>query len=265
MARTCRVKLDKDAHYHLMSRINNKLHLLRDNKLKRQIVDRLKKIAIFTGIKLDAYCIMDNHFHIVCSVVKPEGEISENEVLKRIKVLKGERFAKKIAAEWEMYRSSGLESEVKRSKDNWVKKMYDISQMIKIFKETINVLYKRHYEHTGSLWEGRFRSTVVEDGKYLATCIKYVELNPVRAKMVRRAKEYEFSSHNVGMLAGSVPDVVERVIAEKKMPQITCGIVFGSFEYVAAMTHRGIGTRPRHVCEMMFSSHGHILAGVKVA
>ena len=48
--------------------------------------------------------------------------------------------------------------------------------------------------YVGSIWSGRFKSTLVEDGRYLATCIRYVELNPVRAGMVTRADAYAYSS-----------------------------------------------------------------------
>ena len=43
----------------------------------------------------------------------------------------------------------------------------------------------RTYKRTGTLWEGRFKSSVVSNDEYLLTCGKYIELNPVRAKMVK--------------------------------------------------------------------------------
>jgi REP element-mobilizing transposase RayT len=76
MARTLRIKPDTDTHYHLMSRINNKKFLFKRANLKRDIVRTLKKIAFFSGIAIDAYCIMDDHFHLVCTVKKPEGILS---------------------------------------------------------------------------------------------------------------------------------------------------------------------------------------------
>ncbi|MEN8712347.1 MAG: hypothetical protein ABF326_09135 [Arenicellales bacterium] len=40
------------------------------------------------------------------------------------------------------------------------------------------------YGRTGTLWEGRFKSAVVATDRYLLTCYRYIELNPVRANMV---------------------------------------------------------------------------------
>lgn len=54
----------------------------------------------------------------------------------------------------------------------------------------INMSYKR----TGTLWEGRFKSSLVSKDEYLLACVRYIELNPVRAKMVKEAKDYPWSS-----------------------------------------------------------------------
>jgi len=48
---------------------------------------------------------------------------------------------------------------------------------------------------TGTLWEGRFKSSLIDTERYLLTCHRYIELNPVRAGLVGRAVEYAWSSH----------------------------------------------------------------------
>jgi putative transposase len=50
-------------------------------------------------------------------------------------------------------------------------------------------------ERTGSLWEGRPRITPIDTDDYFFTCSRYIELNPVRAGMVRRAADYRWSSY----------------------------------------------------------------------
>jgi putative transposase len=53
---------------------------------------------------------------------------------------------------------------------------------------------------SGGLWEGRFRSCLVEEERYLLNCYRYIELNPVRAGLASRPEDYPWSSHlaNVG-------------------------------------------------------------------
>ena len=58
------------------------------------------------------------------------------------------------------------------------------------------VLYFNHIHHrTGTLWEGRFRSSMVSSRRYMLACYRYIELNPVRAGMVEHPADYLWSSY----------------------------------------------------------------------
>lgn len=59
------------------------------------------------------------------------------------------------------------------------------------YVQTINRLYSR----TGPLWEGRYKASLVQDDAYLLSCYRYIELNPVRADMVRLPGDYPYSSY----------------------------------------------------------------------
>ena len=48
---------------------------------------------------------------------------------------------------------------------------------------------------SGTLWEGRYRSTLIETERYLLACMVYIDLNPVRAGLARDASDYPWSSH----------------------------------------------------------------------
>jgi putative transposase len=51
------------------------------------------------------------------------------------------------------------------------------------------------YRRTGTLWEGRYKSSLINSAAYLLTCMRYIELNPVRARMVEHPGEYRWSSY----------------------------------------------------------------------
>lgn len=57
----------------------------------------------------------------------------------------------------------------------------------------------RKYRRTGGLWEGRFRSSVVQSESYLLACYRYIELNPVRAAIVERPEDYYWSSYRMNV------------------------------------------------------------------
>jgi putative transposase len=78
--------------------------------------------------------------------------------------------------------------------------------------QSLGRLYVRYfnskYGRTGTLWEGRYKSCLVDSDRYLLTCYRYIELNPVRAQLVERPGDYRWSSFHgnargraVGMLA----------------------------------------------------------------
>ena len=60
----------------------------------------------------------------------------------------------------------------------------------------------RTYQRSGTLWEGRFKSCLAQDENYALHCYRYIELNPVRARMTSHPKDYRWSSfsHNGGGL-----------------------------------------------------------------
>ncbi|MGD9602285.1 MAG: transposase [Gammaproteobacteria bacterium] len=70
--------------------------------------------------------------------------------------------------------------------------------------QTVGRRYVRYFNHrhgrTGTLWEGRYKSCVVQHEDYLLTCHRYIEMNPVRAGMVNRPQDYRWSSYHANGL-----------------------------------------------------------------
>ena len=70
---------------------------------------------------------------------------------------------------------------------------------VSLMMQAIGRKYVRYvngtYQRSGTLWEGRYRSALVESEQYLLTCSRYIELNPVRAGMVKAPGQYKWSSY----------------------------------------------------------------------
>ena len=81
----------------------------------------------------------------------------------------------------------------------------DISRLIialgRRFVQYINKTYRR----TGTLWDSRYKSSLIQTDTYLLRCQRYIELNPVRAEMVRDPGEYPWSSYRANGLGASDP------------------------------------------------------------
>lgn len=64
-------------------------------------------------------------------------------------------------------------------------------------------LFNSQYDRTGTLWEGRYKAVVIDSERYLFTCYRYIELNPVRAGMTAHPAQYRWSSHRANALGQS--------------------------------------------------------------
>jgi len=70
------------------------------------------------------------------------------------------------------------------------------------------VQYFNHcYRRTGTLWEGRYKATLIDSESYLLTCMRYIELNPLRADMVTDPADYRWSSYRHNAL-GKIDSLV---------------------------------------------------------
>jgi REP-associated tyrosine transposase len=70
-----------------------------------------------------------------------------------------------------------------------------VSHTMKVVGSRYAQYINKQYRRTGTLWEGRHRASLVHSEPYLLTCMRYIELNPVRAQMVGRPEEYRWSSY----------------------------------------------------------------------
>lgn len=81
----------------------------------------------------------------------------------------------------------------------------DLAPAMRLLNQRYVRAFNRHHRRTGALWEGRFRSCLVDTERYLLMLYRYIELNPVRAAMVDTPERYPWSSAqaNLGIIADS--------------------------------------------------------------
>jgi len=72
---------------------------------------------------------------------------------------------------------------------------HGIGEMMQALGRRYVYYINKTYRRTGTLWEGRYKASLVDSEAYLLSCMRYIELNPVRAEMVGHAGEYRWSSY----------------------------------------------------------------------
>lgn len=71
--------------------------------------------------------------------------------------------------------------------------------------------YHKHHRSGGHVWQGRFKSPVIQNDEHLLTVLRYIEANPLRARLVVRAEDYPWSSYRMHGL-GEHDELVDRLI-----------------------------------------------------
>lgn len=91
----------------------------------------------------------------------------------------------------------------------------ELSQIMKGINLSYAQHYKNRYKHTGHFWQDRFKSILISKDEYLLACGSYVELNPVRARMVEDPKEYRWSSYRANAYGQKDALLDEHIIYSK--------------------------------------------------
>jgi REP element-mobilizing transposase RayT len=204
MARQHRFKsLSNDAVYHCISRTINGEHLF-DDEAKEILRKQLHQAVEFSGVKLITYALMSNHFHVVVRVPK-QGNISDEELIRRYRVLHPK------TTEWSEIQLEALEAtlktggkEAQKMRERLLRRMNNLSEFMKTFKHRFAVWYNKSHKRFGHLWAERFTSTIIEGNHHHALQVvsAYVDLNPVRAGMVKDPKDYRWSGYGEAVAIG---------------------------------------------------------------
>ena len=142
----------------------------------------------FSGCRILSYCLMSNHFHLLLEVPPmAEGGLSDEALLQRLSALYSEAFVAGVTAELAEARKSavasgcGGDTRVAEIHARFTYRMHDLSEFMKGLLIRFTRWFNRTHSRTGTLWEERFKSVIVESGVAARTMAAYIDLNPVRA------------------------------------------------------------------------------------
>ncbi len=155
----------------------------------------LRQCETFYGLKVFTYCIMSNHFHVLVEV--PEArELTEKEVLSRVAALYPAKFVTGLCHELDAFRDAGLFDLVRTRLASFTRRMFSLSNFMKSLKQRFSSSYNRNHQRSGTLWEERFRSVIVEgEETTLMTMALYIDLNPIRAGIASDPADYRFCGY----------------------------------------------------------------------
>ena len=198
---------EKPSIYHCVSRVVDRRFVFGDEE-RGKFRMFMRMMENFSGCRVLSYCVMSNHFHILLEVPPmPIGGLSDAELLKRLGVFYGENFVKFVADELLAARTEGgvaggNPERVTEIHSRFTKRMHDLSDFMKTLLQRFTRWFNRTHNRTGTLWEDRFKSVIVESGTAARTMAAYIDLNPVRAGMVEDPADYRWSSYGEAVGGG---------------------------------------------------------------
>ncbi len=193
----------KPAIYHCVSRVVDRRFVFGDTE-REQFRMYMRMQENFSGCRVLAYCVMSNHFHLLLEVPPmPEGGITDELLLKRLSAVHTEAFVADVAKEMDKARKEGREEMVAEIRARFTYRMHNLSEFMKTLLQRFTRWFNRTHHRSGTLWEERYKSVIVESGIAARTMAAYIDLNPVRAGMVADPAAYRWSSYGEAVGGGA--------------------------------------------------------------
>lgn len=201
-ARKQLIDLATTPYYHCICRCVRRAFLCGEDHLtgknyehrKDWVVQRLTELAQVFAIEVCAYAVMSNHYHVVLRVDQDKAlTLSEEQVLAR-----WERLFK-VPLIVEQYQSGtavsrAVEKKAQEIIEEWRQRLMDISWYMRTLNEHLARRANEEDRCRGRFWEGRYKSQALLDDAAVLTCMSYVDLNPIRARISETPEASDYTS-----------------------------------------------------------------------
>ena len=166
---------DRPTTYHVISRTALDGFPLKETE-KEDLLRTIKSLSQVYFCQVLGFAILGNHFHLLVRM-RPEDDVADQEVL--------DSFHRRYGQD-----RSLLPGQIPFYRHKWA----SLSEYVKEIKQTFSRSYNQRRGRKGTFWAERFTSLIVEKGETLVNCLAYIDLNPVRAGLVKRPEDYRWSS-----------------------------------------------------------------------
>ena len=176
---------------------------MRSKEAKEQFVEYMRLYESALGHRILTYCIMDNHFHILIEVPSKVGKsLTDEQLIERITPLYSNDYINFLRSELRTLSATKTDegrAAYKALREKFTRRMWDLGSYMKTLKQVFSTWYNQRHGRRGTLWEGRYRNSIVEPGEPLQKVAAYIDLNPVRAGITDKAESYRWSGYGVAV------------------------------------------------------------------
>ncbi len=185
----------RDAVYHVIARTAGQAMLFGAEE-KEMFRRQMRAVALFCGVRVLTFCVMDNHVHLLVEVPADKPDLSDGELLRRSAALYGGKVRSRHALRLESIEEALGGERRERMRAMLLNRMCDLSMFAKLLQQRYSIWYNRTHDRHGTLWSGRFKSVLVEGkGLPVAVVAAYIDLNAVRAGIVNDPADYRWCGY----------------------------------------------------------------------
>ena len=186
-----------DGYFHVVSRVVDKRFIFQA-KEKNYFLKWMRKLEAFSGVQVVTYCLMSNHFHLLLRVPDRASmpRLTVESLLELLPVIYNETQVLGIRQEIERALAAQDGEWVAQILERFERRRFDLSIFVRELKQRFTRWYNRVNHRKGTLWEDRFKSVLVEGSeRALLTIAAYIDLNPIRAGLVKNPEDYRWCGY----------------------------------------------------------------------
>ena len=188
---------ESESYYHVYSRVVDRNRTMKQAE-KRHFHDLMRRLEKFSAVQVVTYCLMENHFHLLVRVPQRsiQPALTELELRELLPLIYRGRELKDAQQELDRAAQDSTGTWMAEILARYQSRRFSLSVFVKELKQRYTRWHNRRHRRTGTLWEHRFGSLLVEgDETALLTIAAYIDLNPVRAGLVADPKEYRWCGY----------------------------------------------------------------------
>ncbi|WP_335908981.1 transposase [Shewanella indica] len=247
--RRTQISLEDTPYYHCCSRVVRRAFLCGDDAYSGKNYDHrrgwveslLFELEAVFAIDVAAFAIMSNHLHLVLHInIETANRWTDREVLEQWhKLFKGDELTHKFT-QGELIEAYEV-PRLKRTIAIYRSRLCDISWFMRCLNEPIARQANQEDNCTGRFWEGRFKSQALLDEAAVLTCMAYVDLNPIRAKMADTPEQSEHTSIRLRIQAALKCEQPTKLLPfiGNECDNQRSGIAFGLKDYLELVDDTG--------------------------
>lgn len=185
--------------FHIISHTVENTPLFSEQE-KKYFFQLMRRLSQGFFINIHSYCIMGNHFHILATGMELDAKhASKEELIRRYKAIYGKD------SEYPTGAHDGNIGSIIPDEDGGIERLRErlgsISRFVQELKQNFTRWYNKKHNRKGYLWRERYKGVIVYHGMGELVCSAYIDLNPLRAGIVKLPEDYKWSSLSIRIKA----------------------------------------------------------------